>query len=106
MLRCGLMKLPDDFGPGRSTLPKSQAGIDFKTDKALYFFSRLSGRAVQYDRFLSGLTHRPLTGRAEVGIACRYGDFEVAYSQTFLTHEFKEQDVTDSFGSLTIAWLF
>lgn len=105
MLRYG-RTLPDDFGPGRLSLPTSPASRDPQNKRSVYLFGRLAGRAVQYDRFLSGLTHRPLVGRAEVGVVCRLNDLEIAYAQTFLTEEYKEQGFTDSYGALTVTWLF
>lgn len=104
-LRCGA-NLPNDFGPGRLGLPLSAAGMDLHSGHSAYLFARLSGRAVEHDRFLSGLSSRPWVGRAEVGVVCRWDDFEIAYSQTFMTEEFKEQGPTDSYGALTVTWLF
>lgn len=105
MLRYGL-KLPNDFGPGRLTLPTSAASLGPNPYKSLYLFSRLSGRAVEYDRFLTGLTHQPFVGRAEVGVVCRFNNFEIAYAQTFMTQEYDQQDANDSYGALTLTWLF
>lgn len=105
MLRWG-MHLPDDFGPGRLSLAHTAAAIDWQNRRSLYLFGRLAGRAVEYDRFLTGLTHRPLVGRAEVGVVCRLDDFEIAYTQTYITEEFKEQGFSDSYGALTLTWLF
>ena len=98
--------LPKDFGPGRLSLPSSAASRDIDADKSFYLFTRLSGRVVEHDRFLSGVSPEPFVGQAEAGVVCRFGDFEVAYSQTFLSHEFKQQGPHDSFGALTLTWLF
>lgn len=105
MLRCGL-PLPDDFGPGRMMLPHTPAALDSTAKRSAYLFTRFSGRAVEHDRFLSGLSHKPLTGRAEVGVVCRYENVELAYSQTFMTKEFKQQDFADSYASITLTVLF
>jgi hypothetical protein len=105
MLRCGA-NLPNDFGPGRLSLPNSAAGIDSHNTRSTYLFARLSGRAVEHDRFLTGLTPRPLVGRGEIGVVCRWNDFEVTYAQPFMTEEFKEQSFTDSFGAFTLTWMF
>ena len=105
MLRCG-PKLPKDFGPGRLTVPSSAASVDPSWSNSFYLFTRLSGRAVEYDRFLTGLTHQPFVGRAEVGVVYRHKNLEIAYAQTFMTQEYKEQDANDSYGALTLTWLF
>ncbi len=105
MLRCGV-NLPDDFGPGRLELPSSAAAMDLQNTRSVYVFARLSGRAVQHDRFLTGLTPRPLTGRAQVGLACRWDDIELAYMQTFMTETFKEQSRPDSYGAITLTMVF
>ena len=98
--------LPKDFGPGRLALPSSAAGRDKDATRSAYLFARLAGRGVEHDRFLSGLTPRPLVGVASAGLVCRFGDLEFAYSQTFLTPEFKEQDIADCFAAVTLTWLF
>ena len=105
MLRCG-GDLPNDFGPGRLALPSSTAARDRNAARSVYLFGRLAARAVEHDRFLSGLTPQPLVGLASAGIVCQLGDIEIAYSQTFMTPEFKEQDIADSYGALTLTWLF
>jgi hypothetical protein len=105
MVRLGA-ELPKDFGPGRLTLPSSTAAGDPNAARSIYLFARLAARAVEHDRFLSGLTPRPLVGLASAGIVCQLGDFEIAYSQTFLTPEYKEHKISDSFGALTVTWLF
>jgi hypothetical protein len=105
MLRYG-MKLPNDFGPGRLTVPASAASLDPTPRKSFYLFTRLSGRAVEYDRFLTGLTHQPFVGRAELGAVYHRNDFEIAYSQAFMTQEYDQQDANDSYGALTLTWLF
>ncbi len=105
MLRWG-QTLPNDFGPGRLALPASAAAMDPQNRKSAYLFARLSGRAVEYNRFLTGLSHETLTGRAEVGLVFRRDNAELAYSQTFMTQEFKEQRCPDSFGAVTLTMFF
>lgn len=98
--------LSNDFGPGRLTTPASVASRDADSRSSLYFFTRLAGRAVAYDRFLTGLTHRPFVGVGTLGAVWRRGNWELAYAQTFFTEEFKEGDFNDSFGALTLTYLF
>lgn len=99
-------KLPKDFGPGQLVLPSSAAGRDSHSDKSFYLFTRLSGRIVEHNRFLSGVSPEPFVGQAQAGLAYKVGQFELTYSQTFLSHEFKQQGPHDSFGALTLTWLF
>jgi lipid A 3-O-deacylase len=104
-LRCGV-KLPKDFGPGRLELPSSAASVDPDVSRSFYLFTRLSGRAVEYDRFLTGLTHQPFVGRAAVGAVYQRNNFQLTYSQTFMTQEYNQQDTNDCYGALTLTWLF
>lgn len=105
LFRAGV-NLPDDFGPGRLEAPA--CAIDNSRDDLthLYLFSRLGGKFVEYNRFLTGLTEKPLVGVMQVGIGWRYKSFEMTYSQTFLTREYDEQPHNDSYGSLTACYLF
>jgi len=104
-LRLGV-SLPNDFGPGRLKTPTSAASRDAKNTSSFYLYSRLAGRAVAYDRFLTGLTHRPFVGLGTLGAVWRHKSWELAYAQTFFTEEFKEGDFNDSFGALTLTYLF
>ena len=105
IFRYGL-HLPNDFGPGRLEAPAS-ACIDKPTDvQTAYLFTRISGKLVQYDRFLSGLETEPAVAQLQVGVVYRYKSLEVSYSETFLTREYKEQGSTDSYGAINLAWWF
>jgi hypothetical protein len=100
------MNLPNDFGPGRLEAPAS-ACIDKPAElQTLYLFTRLGGKLVQYDRFLSGLDTEPAVGQFQVGAVYRYKSFEISYSETFLTREYKEQGSTDSYGAINLMWRF
>jgi len=100
------MNLPNDFGPGRLEAPAS-ACIDKATEvQTAYLFTRLGGKLVEYDRFLSGLDTEPAVAQLQVGAVYRYKSFEISYSETFLTREYKEQGNTDSYGAINLTWWF
>ncbi len=100
------INLPNDFGPGRLEAPAS-ACIDKPTAvQSAYLFTRVGGKLVEYDRFLSGLTTEPAVGVLQMGMAYRYKSFEISYSETFLTREYKEQGSTDSYGALNMMYRF
>lgn len=105
LLRLG-PNLPDDFGPGRLEFPRCATGPIGEKQTHFYFFSRASAKFVQYDRFLTGLDTRPVVGQFQLGVLWRYKSFEVSYSQTFLTHEYEEQNGEDSYGSLNLRCFF
>lgn len=98
--------LTPDFGPGRLRLPDGVIDRSDPLSKTLYLFVRLAGRAIEHNRFLSGLTHEPLVGEIQYGLVYRKDNFQIGYSQTYLTQEFKEQEQNDSYGALTLAWIF
>jgi hypothetical protein len=102
----GGINLPNDFGPGRLEAPACATDKSRDDITHLYLFSRLGGKLVEYDRFLTGLDTRPLVGVIQVGIGWLYKSFELTYSQTFLTREYDEQPDGDSFGSLTLSYRF
>ncbi len=105
VFRYGL-HLPNDFGPGRLEAPAS-ACIEKPTDvQTAYLFTRIGGKLVQYDRFLSGLDTEPAVGVLQMGMAYRYKSFEASYSETFLTREYKEQGNTDSYGAINMTYRF
>jgi lipid A 3-O-deacylase len=105
IFRYGL-NLPNDFGPGRLEAPASACISRPKTTQTAYIFTRIGGKLVEYDRFLSGLTTEPAVGQWQVGAVCRYKSLEVSYSQTFLTREYREQGSTDSYGAINLMWRF
>jgi lipid A 3-O-deacylase len=105
VLRYGI-NLPNDFGPGRLEAPAS-ACVGKSTDvQTAYLFTRVGGKLVQYDRFLSGLTTEPAVAQLQVGAVYRYKSLEISYSETFLTREYKEQGSTDSYGAINLTWWF
>jgi len=98
--------LPNDFGPGRLEAPSCATGRISDEQTYLYLFSRASGKLVQYDRFLTGLDDEPVVGQFQLGIVWRYKTFEISYSQTFLTREYKEQPEADSYAALNLSYYF
>jgi hypothetical protein len=105
MLRLG-PKLPNDFGPGRLEAPYCATGQIGEKQTYFYLFGRASAKFVQYDRFLTGLDTRPVVGQFQLGAVWRYKSFEVSYTQTFLTHEYEEQQSEDSYASLNLSCYF
>ncbi len=104
ILRLGF-NLPKDFGPGRLELPASFVRA-VQNEPCLYLFSRLGGKLVEHDRFLTGLNEEIAVGQFQLGIAYRYKAFDVSYSQTFLTREFEHQEEADSFAALNLTYRF
>jgi lipid A 3-O-deacylase len=98
--------LPNDFGPGRLEAPASACIAKPQEVHTAYIFTRIGGKLVQYDRFLSGLTAEPAVGQFQVGAVYRYKSVELSYSQTFLTREYREQGSTDSYGAINLMWRF
>jgi len=98
--------LPNNFGPGRLEAPDCATGPIGDKQTYLYLFGRASIKVVQYDRFLSGLDEEPVVGQFQLGVVWRYKSFEVSYSQTFLTREYREQPQADSFAALNLSCYF
>ena len=86
------INLPNDFGPGRLEVPASGCIAKPEEVHTAYIFTRIGGKLVQYDRFLSGLSTEPAVGQFQAGVVYRYESFEISYSQTFLTREYEEQE--------------
>ena len=111
MLRMG-WRLPDDFGPARIDHPEAAAALHpdyprLEADRIHgYVFTRATGSAVTTNRFLTGLTHEPIVGDLEIGAVVVYRRIELAYSQTFQTRAFEEQDGHDEYASVSISWRF
>jgi lipid A 3-O-deacylase len=102
----GGVNLPNDFGPGRLEAPACATDKTRDDLTHLYLFTRLGGKLVEFDRFLTGLSEKPLVGVLQVGVGWRYKFFEMTYSQTFMTKEYDEQHGEDSYGSLTLSYRF
>ncbi len=110
LVRMGV-NLPDDFGPGRIEEPAAATGLPHASPGA-YVFVRLGAKAVEHNTILEGNNHKPshgvdaedLVGEVQVGLVILWGEFELGYSQTYLTRQFKGQQDQDSFGALTVSW--
>ncbi|MHC5082478.1 MAG: lipid A deacylase LpxR family protein [Planctomycetota bacterium] len=95
----------DGFGPGRLALPSGLSTLK-APDHSGYLFARATGKAIEHNRFLTGLDHEPLMGEFQIGAVYTRKSVEIAYSQTFFTQEFEEQSGVDSFGALTVSYRF
>jgi lipid A 3-O-deacylase len=100
------INLPNDFGPGRLEAPASACIEKPAEVQTAYLFTRVGGKLVQYDRFLSGLETEPAVALLQVGVVYRYKSLEISYSETFLTREYEEQGNTDSYGAINMTWWF
>ncbi len=95
------------FGPARMALPSGISTLRRdETAHSGYFFARATGKAIEHNRFLTGLDHEPLMGEFQIGAVYQYKKLELGYSQTFFTREFEEQSGKDSFGAFTLSWKF
>lgn len=99
--------LGNTFGPGRLSIP---AGVSLlrkdTTSQSGYLFARVGAKAVQYNRFLSGVDAEPFIGELQVGVVYQYKHFDISYSQTHMTQEYEGQTGIDSYGTLAVSWLF
>ncbi len=102
LLRLG-WNLKNDFGPGSLDLPISSI---HSNNDSLYTYLRLAARAVEHNRFLTGLDEEPLTGSLQAGIVWKFKSFSIGYSQTYFTKTFEEQNGNDSIGALTLSFNF
>jgi len=110
LVRIGV-NLPDDFGPGRIEEPAAATAGQRKTPGG-YLFVRVGGKVVEHNTFLEGNNYRSshgvdaesLLGEIQMGFVVLLGQFELSYSQTYFTREFKGQDDNDSIGALTLSW--
>ena len=98
--------LGNTFAPGRLEIPSGVSTFRKPAQKSGYLFARAAVRAVEYNRFLTGLSTEPLVGQFQLGAVYQYKKLEIGYSQTFFTQEFKQQSGTDSIGTVTVACRF
>ena len=104
-LRYGF-NLGQTFGPVRLSLPAGLSALKTMDDKSGYLFARACAKAIEYNRFLTGLDAEPLIGEFQVGAVYQCKQLEIGYSQTFFTREFEEQSGKDSIGAVTVTWRF
>jgi hypothetical protein len=98
--------LGNTFGPGRLSLPAGISTLRVSDAKSGYLFARAGAKAVEYNRFLTGLDTEPLVGEFQVGAVYQCKKVELGYSQTFFTREFGEQSGKDSIGAVTVTCRF
>ncbi|MCI0500014.1 MAG: lipid A deacylase LpxR family protein [Planctomycetales bacterium] len=94
------------FGPGHMSQPDGISVLRRDFEKSGYLFIRGAARAVEYNRFLTGLDTEPLVGEFQAGIVFRHKKLDIGYAQTFFTREFAEQSGKDSIGAITLSWQF
>jgi len=109
------MDLPSDFGPPRIR-PSLPGSALFEPDKAWawYIFAGFEGRYVLHNIFLDGNTfsdshsvdREPLVGDFQAGAAVTVGRMRLAYIYVLRTREFREQDVPDRFGVISLSFKF
>jgi len=99
--------LDKTFGPARMALPSGISTLrKDENSRSGYLFVRATGKAIEHNRFLTGLDHEPLMGEFQIGAVYQYKKLEFGYSQTFFTREFEKQSGKDSFGAFTLSWKF
>ena len=94
------------FIPGRLELPSGASSLRAEPVQSTYLFTRFAGKAIEYNRFLTGLDHEPFMGEFQIGAVYKRNRLEVGYSQTFYTQEFEEQSGVDSIGAVTVSLTF
>lgn len=111
----GNLRNHDDYGPPR--IRPSLPGSDYfiRSDGlSWYVFFGAEGRGVLRNIFLDGNTFRdshsvdkkPFVGDVQGGVAVVMGRARLAYTHIFRTKEFKTQDDTDQFGSISLSFIF
>lgn len=107
--------LPADYGPPR--IRPSLPGSDFfapSKDLGGYLFTTIGGRAVARNIFLDGNTFTDsqsvdkenFIGSLQIGAVVTSGDMRLSYTQVFMTKEYKTQDNSSQFGTLTLSYRF
>lgn len=120
-LRAGL-NLPDDFGTSSigpaattSTPVDGLMGADRSWfDVGAYGFVRVDGRAVARNIFLDGNTFsnshsvnsNPFVADLSAGLAVNYKNTKLSYALVYRTKEFKGQDESQVFGTVSLNWTF
>jgi hypothetical protein len=107
--------LPDDFGPGRMTDPRSATAAVPPRGFSTYAFAGVTGRYVEWNTFIEGsntrnpspsLSLEPWQGEVTAGFAVDWRTdnwvCNVAYSQTYFTHAYEEQETEDGVGRISL----
>ncbi len=109
--------LPNDFGscPIRGGCETNIAFTDHPVKvSTIHFFISADGKAVAHDIFLDGnlfqdshnVDKELLVGELIGGVAWQRGAMKLTYSYIYRTRQFENQDDNQTYGSLSIAWLF
>lgn len=114
--------LPDDFGPGRLNDLQSTSGeVNEHPGWSWYAWTRLGGRAIEYNTFLDGSDFRSNTqsvnkhdfvGEIQVGAAAAYrrGNhrFEFTWGINYLTDQIDAPggDGTESYGTWVLSYTY
>ena len=118
----GLMRfgwnLPTDFSDARLSVT-AYSHRPFKTTRlegskwSFYGIVGAQAAAVAHNitldgpvfrNFDTGTSSKPVVGELYTGFGLRYGRFNFSYVHTFRSKEFRDQDNTQSFGSLTLGY--
>ncbi|MCH9671970.1 MAG: lipid A deacylase LpxR family protein [Gammaproteobacteria bacterium] len=112
MTRLG-WNLPADFGssrirPGGDVSAPLQSGR--KRDFGIHAFFGIDGQAVLHDIFLDGNTFadshsvdkRHLVGNAALGVSVVWSRFKLSAARVFRSREFRQQERSHRFGSITL----
>jgi lipid A 3-O-deacylase len=107
--------LDRDFGAPRIRPAQSGVGY-FESSNTFgwYAFAGVEGRAVAHNIFLDGnvfhdshsVDKETFVGDFNYGVGLTYSDWRLIYSRTMRTKEFKNQDESDVFGSITLTKRF
>ena len=92
------INLPNNFEPSKISSP-ALYNLTIK-DSYFFIFGRIAGSYVEYNQFLAELNKNDFLGEAQVGLSAALGDFELSYSQVFMTRQYKYQPENDSYGSI------
>lgn len=120
-LRWGWL-IPNDFGTsavrpgGDNSAPGAEwdPRISAPGKIGVHFFAAFDLRAVAHDIFLDGNTFddshsvekRELVADAAVGVSTVFRGVKISYAQVFRSKEFREQDGSHSYGSLSLSFSF
>lgn len=98
--------LPRDVGPGRVGEPQDFTLPSAKPQRGHYLFVRTDGYVVEHNRYLEGLTERPLVGQLQVGLMLLYDHWQISLSHLVKTLEFEGQNSIDTHGALTVNYQY
>ena len=114
--------IPNDFGTsalrpgGDNSAPDANWDPRYNVDGnwGLHFFASLDARAVARDIFLDGnsfhdshsVRKEPLVADLALGASTVFRGVKFSYAQVLRTREFKQQDDSHSYGSLSISYSY